>query len=159
MFEIRTTTKEDFHSLLIMLEKYYQYHSSLTKEKNCSFFSNIKKVLQKKIEEAIKNKDDYKILVAIRNNEIVGFTIGLIRNAPFYSPHQKIGFVCEMFVETEFRRKGIGKNLSLQLFKWFKRKEIKRIELDVDTKNLKAMKFWKRLAFSELKMRMKKTML
>jgi ribosomal protein S18 acetylase RimI-like enzyme len=59
------------------------------------------------------------------------------------------GFICDIFIEKKFRHKGVGEALIKNMVKWFKSKKIRDVELNVYSKNIKALKIYKHLGFKE----------
>lgn len=87
------------------------------------------------------------MFVAEDNGKIIGFTLGKIKKRPPIFKIERVGQVNSTFVLEKYRKKGITKRLTNELFEWFKSKKIYNIELDVDNRNLTGLKVWKRLKF------------
>ncbi len=54
-----------------------------------------------------------------------------------------------MFVNLEYRRKGIGKNLWQEALKWFKSLDLERVELSIVPTNPESSSFWKNQGFHD----------
>lgn len=87
------------------------------------------------------------IYVAIYDYEIVGFAAGNIRLLPNYMGSKKVGYISHVYIDPEYRKKMIGHELVMELEKWFKKKEVAQIVLEVLSKNESAYKFWERSGF------------
>jgi len=71
------------------------------------------------------------LLVAEINNKIVGFTEASVKKVD-----QKLeGFWEKAYIKKEFRRRGVGKSLGKEIFKWLKKKKAKSVEAGLFIKN------------------------
>lgn len=97
----------------------------------------------------IENRD-WKIIVAEHNHELVGFCIGVIQNCPPVYECPRYGFVQDIAVTKNHRRKGIAKCLFDKINGWFKENGINRIELNISIKNSVSKKFWANMGFRDV---------
>jgi GNAT superfamily N-acetyltransferase len=153
--EIKEAKKEDIDSILRLQTKLSDYHRKI--EKNYYKAGKERKAIEKKrlVEYFSKREKNRKILVAKVGNKIVGFFIGKIEKAHSYCQAKKIGVIFQAFVEEKFRRKGIGRLFFEELLKWFKKKKVKFIEVEVDSKNKIGVEAYKRYGFFEFHKRMR----
>jgi ribosomal protein S18 acetylase RimI-like enzyme len=90
------------------------------------------------------------VLVAPANDgTLLGFLAAQTKRLP---PHlaadkPKIGFVSELFVRPEARRRSAGRSLVDAAFDWFRRADVGSIELHVLVGNDGGRKFWEELGF------------
>ncbi len=89
------------------------------------------------------SRDREGLLLAIMNNEIVGF---IASDANWVSIHGRVGAIHELVVHPRHRRGGIGKELVVRAIKRFEEKGLKRVELWVGLGN-SAVKFYEKLGF------------
>jgi len=82
-------------------------------------------------------------IVAENENRIIGYTIGY--------PKNESAEIISLAVDPNWRKKGIGKNLTNFLINHFKEKGVKEIFLHVRTKNKVAISFNQNLDFKILK--------
>ena len=89
--------------------------------------------------------------VAEAGGRVVGFVSGYIvmRNPQLVV--DRVGKVDNIFVDDEFRGKGIGTQLLEQLFAYIKSQNVVYIELSCDFANDRALELYKRLGFKEQK--------
>ena len=80
-------------------------------------------------------------LVALLNDIIVGYVIGVIRR-------NRIGHVVNIAVDSQFRRKGIGTELMKKLIELFKNREVELVRLEVRISNIPARKLYEKLGFT-----------
>jgi ribosomal protein S18 acetylase RimI-like enzyme len=83
------------------------------------------------------------LLFAIENNKIIGNLIGtLLENV-----YEKSGYLDDLFVKKEYRKKRYGKKLIAAFINLIKNKKVKKIRLGVRIINKKAIKFYNNLGF------------
>lgn len=87
------------------------------------------------------------ITVAIEDGQIIAFAAGNIRLLPNYLGSKKVGYISHVFVDPEFRKRMIGKELVQELETWFEEKNVSHIELEVLSKNKAAFNFWEKFGF------------
>ena len=90
------------------------------------------------------------VFIATRKEEVVGYTIiAEMENPPVFSL-KRYGFICEICVDPGCQGEGIGKVLFDRAARWFKRRELNIIQLNVSNGNEAGMKFYNRLGFAPL---------
>ena len=89
------------------------------------------------------------LLVAEIDKKIVGYISANIRKRPPIYLVEEWGGINGIYVQFEYRHMGIGKMFIEAAFNWFKKKEVKYIDLDVDTNNEVAKMLWKKYKFKE----------
>lgn len=148
---IRTMKKSDLAGLMALLAKVVDYHRRIDSYyKPFSKFKNLKA----EAESWLKDKD-LLVLAAEDGGELIGYFRGSAESAPDYVDRDKIGIVYDVFILEPYRRQGIAKMFFAQARKWFLKKRVKNIELNVDARNSAAIKFWKELGFFDYKLRMR----
>ena len=118
-----------------LLKYHYNFDSYYAPAKN------VYEVYRKFFTGCIYSKNR-RLLVAEEKGKIVGYAIGEVSSRPPVFKIRKIGFVSDVFVEKNFRRLGMAKQLLLDLKRWFKSKKLKHIELTVHVKNEIGKKAW-----------------
>ncbi|TSC88833.1 MAG: acyl-CoA N-acyltransferase [Parcubacteria group bacterium Gr01-1014_3] len=127
------------------------YHHSLDKYyKPSADYKNLEETMT-----ADLNDKDVVFLIAEENGKTLGYIRGVVESAPEYIKPKKIGVVFDAFVEDNARESGIGKQLFEELKKWFATKKVKHLELSVDARNSAGIAFWKKLGFSDYKLRLR----
>jgi len=97
-----------------------------------------------------------RILVAEEDGEVVGYVLGMIADimAEAFMPIRS-GFLADIYVRSDYRRQGIGKELVERLILWFQSKEITYYEWHVAEKNKDAVAFWRRMGGETTMLRMR----
>ena len=128
---------------LLQFDDYYRLRFS-SDDEFINYFKNL-----------IISKDS-RVLVAEDNGIIVGFLIGKIESRPPFFEVEKRGFIGCTYVQTQYRKQGVGKRLTNKILRWFKDKGIEYVELSVDYKNDLGHNVWKSLGFETWHLKMKK---
>jgi len=106
------------------------------------------------INEVMKKKNA-KVLVAKIDSKVIGYLIGEIIPARPYLTPKKIGKVANAFVDAKYQRCGAGKMMFSELIAWFKKNNIKHIELTVDVRNKIGISAWEKFGFKEYMKKMR----
>jgi len=127
---------QDYNTIINLIKKLYKEDGNT-------------KISTRKIKQTFsilsKYPDKGKIIVIKSNNQIIGYSI-LIN---FYSNEYggDILNIDELYIEKQFRNKKIG----TKFINFLKTQKINGLQLEVNSKNKKALKLYKRLGFSENK--------
>ena len=101
-------------------------------------YNNIPKVLQ---------STDCRVLVAYVGTRTAGYIVGkLLKSAKWYGG-RKYGYIECLYVEEEFRNRGLAHALFSNLHVWFENKKIKKIKLRVFANNDKAIERYEQWGF------------
>ena len=106
------------------------------------------KNFEKYIRQLMKSKDA-RVIVALEGEAVIGFSTGKIELYPPVFLQESYGFIDTFGVKSCFRRKGVGEKMLKNLFAWFKKRGLDRIELRVAAKNRIGYSFWKKQKFKD----------
>lgn len=97
-----------------------------------------------------------RILVVEENREVVGYVLGMIVNITpeMFAPIQS-GFLADIFIEEDFRRQGLGRELVERLVLWFQAHNVDYFEWHVSKRNVEAVKFWESIGGETTMLRMR----
>ncbi len=99
-------------------------------------------------------KENAFLFVAEYDGKIVGYIFGWIeRRSKNYWKTSKYGYICDLFVKEEYRKKGIGKALLKEAEEWFKKRGISKIFLEVYFDN-PAREYYMRQGYSPIDIKM-----
>jgi ribosomal protein S18 acetylase RimI-like enzyme len=101
-------------------------------------------------------KDDWRVLVAVVDDEVVGHIVGALQSHPPVFVQTTFGYVQDIAVRGSFRRHGIGRRLFERLEVWFKESGVTRIELDAAAANDTSQRFWRAMGCSDFMVRLTK---
>ncbi|PIV19955.1 MAG: hypothetical protein COZ69_04380 [Deltaproteobacteria bacterium CG_4_8_14_3_um_filter_45_9] len=105
---------------------------------------NFEKHVRKLIES-----ENSRVLVALDGGKVVAYSIAHLAHHPPVFKNVNYGFISDIAVRQEYRRKGIGGDILHKIKNWFSKQGITRIELRVSSKNEVAQSFWIRQLFKE----------
>lgn len=101
-------------------------------------------VFRRVIPASIANEECF--LVAEVERSVVGYLEGGWKEHASWRP-VKATEVRSIFVQEQFRRRGIGQRLILEFLQWSKEQQAQAAEIDVFTSNQRAIAFYKHLGF------------
>ena len=153
--KIEEAKKEKINSILSLMTKLSDYHKKIDPKYYKSGKEREESDKKRLIEHFSKKRKNQKILVAKVKNKIVGFLIGGVEKSPPYCKENKIGVIHRAYIKENFRRKGIGKLLVEELLKWFRKRKIKFVEVEVDSRNKIGIEAYKKYGFFEFHKRMR----
>lgn len=87
------------------------------------------------------------VLVCENKNLIVGYLLGEEIEVPYYN--FKIAELCNMCIDTNYRKTGIGQKLFEKFKADFEERNIKNFTVTASFKNISAINFYKKLGFIE----------
>ena len=143
--KIRKATIKDFNQLKPLRKEFY------LSETKGDPFSNpdwAGKPLSSLIVRKLRSSN-FAYFIAEENSKIVGFAAGQIEKCPSFFSYRKRGHLFNLYVEKGYRKKGVGKKLSKEVMKWFRKKRIKWVMQLVYVKNKKAHRFHKNNGFKD----------
>ncbi len=107
------------------------------------------------IKKYVKKKSAFFQVVENENNNLIGYIFGF--------PEEKISFsknptvrLEEVYVLPEERGKRISNKLIKNFYLWAKKRNAKKISINVSVKNNKSLLYWKKEGFKETLRRMEK---
>ena len=104
--------------------------------------------------------DDYtRAFVAESDGKIVGFILGMIVDLlPDIFAQEPGGFLADIYVDTNYRRCGIGRSLVESLIRWFREHGVTHFDWHVAAHNPDAVAFWHSMGGREVMFRMRATL-
>ena len=113
-----------------------------------------KDVIYYDLEKLIRSDTSY-VLVAVDNGVIIGSGYVDIRQSKVYATHEQHGYLGFMYVEPEYRGKGLNKKIMDGLIVWCKGKGIDDFYLHVYQKNEPAIRAYEKMGFTPSLVEMK----
>jgi ribosomal protein S18 acetylase RimI-like enzyme len=95
------------------------------------------------------------VLVGLVNDQVVAYSLSQIKMYPPVFQKYTYGYISDMAVRAEYQKKGLGDMMLECIVKWFKSKNIHRIELQVFSHNMVGNSFWRKHGFKNFKYVMK----
>ncbi len=90
-------------------------------------------------------QEDACVLVAEAEGRAVGYIVGYMQTPPPVFRPSRYGYVSDICVAADARRRGIGRALFEHLIAWFQEQEADHVELSVAARNTAAQAFWRKM--------------
>jgi GNAT superfamily N-acetyltransferase len=146
-FEFKEADERDIELVMPLAKELYDYHHGLDSAINSGDQGEAR--LRADLSEALASDNCFLLLALVENN-VVGYSLATIDEAKqgeFY--RDRFGKFCHVFVEKQYRRMGLSRDMFERLLKWFEDEGVKHITLAVHVRNDIGMDFWRRLGFTE----------
>ncbi|KKN41684.1 hypothetical protein LCGC14_0720790 [marine sediment metagenome] len=144
--QIILANKSHFPQILEVWKEFMDYHKSLDLFFNRRENGHLN--FEKYICELI-NSNEGQVLVALEDYMVVGYSIALIQYYPPVFNSNTYGLINDLAISESHRRKGIGEQMLVRMFEWFKIQGLDRIELRVAVNNQIGYSFWKKHGFKD----------
>lgn len=144
---IRVAMPEDVVAISRMWLKFMDYNSKFDQS-----FKVKSKIVGRFARELQQRLDDpnYRLAVVDIDDELAGYCLSYISRKPYFFKLGKFGFVGDLFIREEYRRRGYGKLLVDDAHAFFRRKKVNQIELLVAQGNVNTIRFWEKLGYKAL---------
>jgi ribosomal protein S18 acetylase RimI-like enzyme len=142
---IREATNNDIEALIRCHARFMDHHTAV--DKRFSLKPGAEDKWSEQISEAVNNTDSL-VLVADDKGFIAGCAYVIIKaGAPDFG-HDETGYLCDVYVYPDYRRKGIARSFLTAAKKWLIEKDIHTIEANWSVYSSEAQKTWSALGFN-----------
>ena len=151
---IRLATYEDAATIGQLWLQMIQYHRLLdTAMPEASVDGALQ--YQRRIESRLTDSST-RILVAEIDGEVIGYVLGMVVDlVPEMFTAMYGGFIADIYVSTDYRRRGIARALVERMALWFLSKGITYFEWHVAYTNKDAVAFWEAIGGRTVMLRMR----
>ena len=141
MFTVKQAQIEDIDVIVCMYKELYLHlmRSGLPYE---SDVEQIQKSLLSQIQSKL-----FRIFVAERDGEIVGFLSACLRRIDRRFQGRVIGVINDLYVDTNQRNNAIGTTLVCEAESWMRRNGARTVQCDIVVGNVMALDFWHRRGY------------
>ncbi|HEV57741.1 MAG TPA: GNAT family N-acetyltransferase [Phycisphaerales bacterium] len=141
---VREATRPDVAAVVPIWAELMEIHARLD-----PFFTCCEDAAERFAEYIVGNitKDNWHVLVAEADGQVVGYLQGSIETCPPILATQRYGNVHDMAVTAAYRRRGVGRKLVRQALAWFRSQGVTRFEVSMSIHNRTARAFWQSLGF------------
>ncbi len=143
---IRRARVSDFDTITMLWKEMMNLH--LTHDPRFKLAPNHESAYKEYLLSIYENYD-YAIFVAEKEGIVLGYTIGMILNNPPVFDLERYGFIAEMSVAEASQNTGVGKELWIHIRRWFYRRGITVMQLNVSPLNERGYRFWKKMGCTE----------
>jgi ribosomal protein S18 acetylase RimI-like enzyme len=157
--DIRKYQSSDKLSIVRLMDKFGDYLVTVDQMKRTRRMPGFSGYFTDKM---LKNVDKYNGIIYIAENEcqIVGFIAGVMRGQSkeelLESVPSKAGRIIELFIDEQFRGKGIGKRLMEKMEDYFRQYGSDVSKVEVFEPNVKAHNFYRKLGYQDRSIEMLK---
>jgi len=143
--KIRQATTSDLNQLVILGNKMLDFHCAFDPY-YCIYrqYDDITEFY----ESDLKKDDRFYVVAETDEGVLAGFASASTVSMP-NTTAPAIGHLIANYVLEEYRNQGIGSEFYNKRMEWFKTKNVKHIEMNVDAHNEHALKIWKNKGFKE----------
>lgn len=151
--KVLKATKVHLHELAQLERQYMEHHVAL--DDYFAFKENMTETWLEYAHRIIDSALD-EMLVAVEDDQIVGYMTGHIRKkVPIYQI-EEVGQIGDNFVLPQYRRRGIFTQLLKAMLEWMRSQGIKHVEHPIAVKNAVGRIAWKKRGFEDLYVMTKK---
>lgn len=142
---IQIATPDDILSIQILNKKLFEYEAENEFSENLDLNWSLSEEGKREIEERITDKENSCGFICKIDEKIAGYLIGRILEEETGRAESKYAEIEHMFVDDDFRGRGIGEKLVIKFRDWARSKDLKIIKANVSYKNEKAIEFYKKV--------------
>lgn len=103
------------------------------------------------------DRDSAEVIVAVDGERIIGSGYVRIRQASDYVQPSEYAFLGFMFVDPDYRGRGVNRLVTDALLDWAKARELTEVRLQVYSENASAIRAYEKIGFSPLLLEMRRT--
>ncbi len=147
-FQIRLATISDIPTIMDLWSDLMAFHKPFN-----PFFelrSDAAEKFRTFLHSNIQNNEKAHVFVAIGNNQVIGYMMGVILNAAPVFKIDQVGEIMDAFVAVDYRRQNIGERLFNAFKTWFQMKKVNRVDVNIAVGNPLSSKFWAKMGFKPL---------
>ncbi len=152
---IRPATSADLEAIVALWLE--QWEAQYTADPRVGKSPMAEMVMRRMFDEQLANERS-RILVSEENGRVEGYAFGTIQENPPAVLDQCFGFVSDLAVTRESRRRGVGMRLVAMLEDWFRSKGLPYAIVNVVSRNADAGAFWGRAGYDDFVRKLRKTL-
>ena len=145
-FALREATKADLGAVVGLWRELIEYHVELGDR--LEFAPDGEERWRTWAKNHIYSGDSL-VLLAESGGVAIGMALGMVREMPPLLAERHRGFISDLYVTAEWRRRGVGRALAAGLLEWFRGHGLASAELSVASVNPEAEAFWRALGCEE----------
>jgi GNAT superfamily N-acetyltransferase len=158
---LRKANLSDVPKIMELWKEFMEHYDNVLIRENKSLEPYLKKKksaaqkFRKFARKAIRSKNEA-IFMAEVDGKPAGYCLMFIqKNNPIYEI-EKLGYISDLFVRKEYQGMGISSRLKDEAFKWFKKKGIKYLAINVLKDNKHAHRVYEKWGFFDFSIRMER---
>ena len=143
--KIRPATEKDLLILEVLWLELMEYH--LERDPRWQLVEDGPYKFLEFVRKNVLN-EEWLVIVADAKGFLVGYAMATEGMMPPVLKNPRFGHILDIMVTEKYRRKGVATLLYQETVKWFKDRDLNRVELQVATTNESSQAFWKKMGFS-----------
>lgn len=158
--KIREAKSKEITKIVPLWKKLMAHHNDLAKKTKMKWYYELlpdsAEKWEKWVRKELKSKNGM-LLIAEDNGRVVGYSLNILKkNIPIFTI-KKLGHFSDLYIEPEYRSKGMGREFMKIAIEWFKKKKIKFVSIAAHALNPNAIRIYRKFGFSDfhVEMRMK----
>lgn len=153
-FAIRAARPADAPALARLWREMWDFHSGVDRRFEAGPQAN--HAMADWLREHAANPDAC-LLVGEESGRPIGYVLGLILENPPVVTLRRYGFISELTVTADVRRRGVGTLLLEAAHRWFLDRGMTEVEVNVAARNPVSRNFWKKQGYTEFVERYRRT--
>jgi len=146
MPELRRARPEDIESVAVLWVEMMREHAE--RDPRFAFTDDAETAYAEYARGMLENPDTA-LFLAEEEGRTIGYILALVLDNPPVFCLKRYGFIGEMVVNRAHRRAGVGRMLWERANRWFKRKGVSVVQLNVSGVNREGKAFWKSVGFED----------
>ncbi|EOD01606.1 GNAT family N-acetyltransferase [Caldisalinibacter kiritimatiensis] len=144
---IYRATRNDIFYLLDMWKRLSDYHMRFEDYMEPS--QNWREVLISLYNDDF-DRADRLILIAKDKGKYIGFVRVEIKTISSIFQRKVTGYISDIYIDEEYRGSGLAESFMKEVRNWLKSKRIYDVRLNVNSQNIRAINFYKKMGFDEV---------
>ena len=144
---VREAKETDLQALIACRKRFMEHH--IANDIRFTLREGEPEKRDEQIISAIKDSDTL-VLAAEKGRTFIGCAYVIIKSGAVDFGPEKIGYICDVFVEKEYRRAGIAKQFLSRGMDWLRQRGISTIEASWSVHSDEAKKTWPALGFEPI---------
>ena len=146
---IRPATEADLPEMLKLWREMMDFHARWDARFRPGPAPDAEEAWTKYLREDIWTSDRWCLLVAEIDDRLVGQIGGVLRDPPPVFESGTYGYVTDIVVDPQTRRRGVGRALFRGLEAWFHERGVSHLELQVLRRNPASQAFWRAMGCTD----------
>lgn len=144
-FAVREARRQDAGAVAALWKQMMDFHGE--QDARFRFRGDAVREFERHFHDTLHSRDAH-LSVADAGGQVIGYVLGEIHaRKPLY-PVGRYGFVSDISVSEEWRRRGVGRAMVNDLMEWFRRRGVTAVELFVAEANPVSSAFWQEMGFA-----------
>lgn len=142
-FTIRAGAQGDLPEMLRLWREMMDFHAQVEPRFRPLPSPEGERAWENHLSENIWDNDDWGVFVAEEDGKLLGHTMGMLRDQVPVFEAERYGYITDIVVDPEARRRGVGEALFEALKDWFRERDASHLQLQVAHNNSTSQAFWR----------------